>query len=459
MGHPVFVSYSHKDAHHLAALRKHTASLEQRGLISVWHDAAVEPGAPWAEAIRSQLNASRLVLALVSPDFLRSPWCLAELGRTFERREHQLVDVVPIIVRPCEWHPTPLGAIQAPNGGAAIETFPDQDKAWADVAKAIECLLGQQQRAEPAWPTREVMVTRYAEILETEQRLMVLAPWRAGLEDLAQAIAQRTHGEHFTTLRLPTITEMATTDFYAELAGNASVASATAFRTWLKTRCGGTSSKAATRGARHLVVLPYFGGPSNLVRELGHVMRGVFDELDSFSLLVVGRAHCAKLLGDVQELSLFSGIRAEHLPGLSLEETRTILINLGADPVYAKQVHQATGGHPEWAPLAAIEVRAGRLQSLAQTIADNKVFNVLRDRLMQQEAHRQPHNHAATALQKLLDHQPVIRLSDARYDLGLPEARLYFDGILEERDRQTVFRCEAARLAARRALDVWRQQR
>jgi hypothetical protein len=446
----VFLSYSHKDSHHRDALRQAAKRLEDLGLISLWHDQLIKPGDAWGEEIWRKLEDSRLVLALISSDSLDSKWCATELRRAFELRDRRLLDVVPIIVRQCNWRETPLGTIQAlPAGGAPVESCPDQGTAWNDVVAGLERLL-RGERVQPALPSRADLVRRCFEQLEAGRRLMLLAPWRAGLEELAQEIAQRTHGENITTLCLPAIESMTPAEFCAELSGEPSVNSMLAFRKWLMRR----SSK---RGTGHLVVLPYFGGPRDLVKELGHVMRGVFDEVGTFSLLVLGLARCAELLADVQSLSLFTGIMTEHVPGMDLADTATLLQQMGADPNQAPAVHEATGGHPAWTALLVPEVRAGRMANLSQSLVDRQLYRVLHDRLKRLEKGREGSSHAASTLEKLLKGQQVVRLADVCDDLGYPEVRLYYDGVLVERYGQTVFRCEAARLAAERALGVWRQ--
>ncbi len=451
----VFLSYSHKDAHHLAALRQHARHLEDSKAVTLWHDEAINPGEPWADSIRQSLDGSRLVVALVSPDFLKSEWCLAELGRAFELRDRRLIDVVPIILRQCAWRETPLGAIQAlPPGGAPIESYPDPEVGWRDVVKALERLLSGD-RVQPALPGRTELVRRYAELLEANRRLMILAPWCDGLEDLAQEVAARSHGERVTLLRPPTLREMTPEAFYAELSGEPEVTSDSTFRRWLMKRCAGQGRN----GTGQLVVMPYFGGPTERVRELGHVMRGVFEETAGrFSMLAVGSEHCAKLLGDVADLSMFSGIMTEHVPGMDIDQTRSVLQRFGADPAHAEMVQRAAGGHPDWTALAAIEVRQGRLHGLSPCLADKNIYPLLFDRLLRKEVGRGGNAHAAATLKKLLEGKTVVRLSDARDDFGLAVVRLYFDGVLEEREGRTVFRCEAARIAAERAVAVWEER-
>jgi hypothetical protein len=447
---PIFVAYSHKDVEHLHQLKTAARRLEASGLVSLWHDEEVKPGEPWAERVREKLEGARLVVGLMSPDFLASPWCVSELGRAFELRDRRLLDVVPVVVRQCGWRDTRLGAIQAlPAGGAPLESFPDGAAAWDDIVASLERLL-RGERMEAAIPSRDSLLRSCAESLEADQRLMLLAPWRAGLEELGQEIARRTHGDNVTTLRLPVVETMDSARFYADLSGDESVTTAQHFRLWLMRRCVTVSGRAS-----HLVVLPYFGGPQLLVKELGVVLRGVFEETGALSLLVLGRHRCAALLKEVQSASLFSGIVKEHVSGMDLDEAGTLLQRLGADPAYAPHTHQATGAHPEWLRLCAPEVRQGRLDGLPQHLADKKLFGILRDRLIDFEAGRQGVAHAATTLERLLHGQAVVRLSDASDDLGYPEVRLYYDGILIERDARTLFRCEAARIAAERAHEVW----
>jgi hypothetical protein len=450
----VFVSYSHQDAKYRDALRSAAKRLEDAQLISFWHDEQVAPGAPWAEDIRRNLESARLVLALVSPDFLASSWCMSELGRAYELRDRRLLDVVPIIVRQCDWRETPLGAIQAlPSGGAPVETSPNQAAAFDEVVAGLERLL-RGDCMQPAFPSRADLIQRCADKLESDRRLMLLAPWREGLEEMAKEIACRTHGDAITNLSVPAVEVMTPADFYAELSRDPSVTTMLDFRRWLV-------HKSTVRGpaSRHLALLLYFGGPHDLVRELGHVLRGVFDENRNFSFLVFGQARCATFLSNVKDYSLFTGIMTEHVPGLDLDETRTLLQRLGADPVHAAAVHKATGGHPEWTALVAPEVRAGRIQGLDRFLSQKalKPYQLLQMRLRQLESGLKESNHAGTVLEKLLRRERVVSLSDACDDFAHPEVRLYYDGMVVERDEETVFRCEAVRLAAQLAVKAWRQ--
>jgi hypothetical protein len=53
-----------------------------------------------------------LILLLVSPSFLNSPYCYREeMRRAVERHDAGQALVVPIILRACHWEPAPFSKI------------------------------------------------------------------------------------------------------------------------------------------------------------------------------------------------------------------------------------------------------------------------------------------------------------------------------------------------------------
>ncbi|HXT19458.1 MAG TPA: toll/interleukin-1 receptor domain-containing protein [Thermoanaerobaculia bacterium] len=69
---PVFISYSRKDADWLVKLRKYLQPLEEKGLLRIWDDTQIKPGAQWLEEIRESLGRARVAVLLVSQNFLTS---------------------------------------------------------------------------------------------------------------------------------------------------------------------------------------------------------------------------------------------------------------------------------------------------------------------------------------------------------------------------------------------------
>ncbi len=69
---PVFVSYSHKDAEWLAKLRMFIRPLEDQGMLRVWDDTDIKPGAVWMDEIRQSLDSARVAVFLITQNFLNS---------------------------------------------------------------------------------------------------------------------------------------------------------------------------------------------------------------------------------------------------------------------------------------------------------------------------------------------------------------------------------------------------
>lgn len=64
------------------------------------------------------------------------------MTRAIERHNTGEAKVVPIIVRPCDWHETPFGSIMAaPKDGKAITAWANLDEAFLDIVTSIKSLL------------------------------------------------------------------------------------------------------------------------------------------------------------------------------------------------------------------------------------------------------------------------------------------------------------------------------
>jgi TIR domain len=135
----VFFSYSHKDETLRDQLETHLAMLKRQGVISVWHDRRLIAGDHIDNGIAKELDAADIILLLVSPDFLASDYCYGEeLARALERHAAGEARVIPVILRPCDWHVTPFGKLVAvPTDGRPITKWPDLDDAFLEVTKAI----------------------------------------------------------------------------------------------------------------------------------------------------------------------------------------------------------------------------------------------------------------------------------------------------------------------------------
>jgi hypothetical protein len=134
-----FVSYSHVDSKIKNDLLKHLEPLRRLGLVSAWHDGEIKPGDEWQKAIADKLVSSRIVLLLISSDFIYSEYCYEkELGKAMERHHAKKAVVVPVIVRPCLWQELSFGKLNSlPDGGRAITLWDNVDEALTNVAIGV----------------------------------------------------------------------------------------------------------------------------------------------------------------------------------------------------------------------------------------------------------------------------------------------------------------------------------
>jgi hypothetical protein len=143
----VFVSYSHADKKYKDELSIFLTSLLRQGKISLWVDNCIEPGQNFERAISDALSAAGVVLLLISPDFIASDYCYErELATALEMHEKGDCIVVPVIIRPCDWHSLSFGRLQAlPQDGKPVTTWSDRDVGWHDVARSIRRLIEMRE--------------------------------------------------------------------------------------------------------------------------------------------------------------------------------------------------------------------------------------------------------------------------------------------------------------------------
>jgi TIR domain len=150
----LFLSYSHKDEVLRDQLETQLTMLKRQGVISVWHDRRLIAGDHVDEVISKQLEAADIILLLVSPDFLASEYCYSvEMTRALERHAAGEARVIPVILRPCEWHHAPFGKLLAtPTDGKPVTKWADPDEAFLDIAKAIRAAARKEDAGSTAGP-------------------------------------------------------------------------------------------------------------------------------------------------------------------------------------------------------------------------------------------------------------------------------------------------------------------
>ncbi len=121
----VFISYSHLDESWKKRLLRHFKALERQGLaVAPWDDRKIPGGGDWEAEIRAAMAGADAAVLLISTDFLASEFInKVEVPFLLERREKVGLQVIPVIIEPCNWQLVDwLRAInlrsRSPTGGA-----------------------------------------------------------------------------------------------------------------------------------------------------------------------------------------------------------------------------------------------------------------------------------------------------------------------------------------------------
>jgi energy-coupling factor transporter ATP-binding protein EcfA2 len=154
----LFFSYTHKDESLRDELAKHLSLLKRQNIITDWHDRNITAGTDWAQAIDDNLNTANIILLLISSDFLASDYCYdTEMTRALEHHNQGTARVIPIILRPCDWHSAPFGKLQAlpiehAGGAKPVTKWDDQDEAFTHIAQGIRKAIAELQQRNNTQP-------------------------------------------------------------------------------------------------------------------------------------------------------------------------------------------------------------------------------------------------------------------------------------------------------------------
>ena len=142
----IFFCYAHEDEPYLNKLKAYLSPLQRQGLIDVWYDRDISAGTEWELEISERLNEAKIILLLVSPDFMNSDYCYSvEMKRALERHDRKEARVIPIILRPIYWQGV-LGKLQAlPTDAKPVvdRSWHTLDEALYDVAEGIRTVVVQ----------------------------------------------------------------------------------------------------------------------------------------------------------------------------------------------------------------------------------------------------------------------------------------------------------------------------
>src|SRR5438034_5167240 len=139
----IFFCYAREDEVLRQGLEKQLRALRRQGVIYLWHDRNISAGTEWEREIGQHLNTARIILLLVSPDFIDSDYCYGvEMKRAMERHERGEARVIPVILRPVDTEGTPFSKLEMlPTGMKPVTDWPNQDSAFVNIAQGIRKIV------------------------------------------------------------------------------------------------------------------------------------------------------------------------------------------------------------------------------------------------------------------------------------------------------------------------------
>ena len=137
----IYISFAPtpKDQTLLGELEGQLAMLKREPDICFWDKRSIIPGKNRQDEIATHIKQAHLILLLLSPDYLASEECYAEMVQATNRADKGETHVIPILMRPSSgWQGTPIGQLEPlPTDQEPVSNRADQGKALSDIAESI----------------------------------------------------------------------------------------------------------------------------------------------------------------------------------------------------------------------------------------------------------------------------------------------------------------------------------
>jgi internalin A len=145
---PLFICYAHANERHVKQLIPSLKVLARRGYILPWRDTDLVPGEDWDETIKERLAGAKVVLFMVSRDFLASEY-ITKHERPFamQMMNDKQAAVVPVILSPCDWQEEDFAKLEnLPHKGKPVSSFNPRDEAWTLVETGLKKAVEQARQ-------------------------------------------------------------------------------------------------------------------------------------------------------------------------------------------------------------------------------------------------------------------------------------------------------------------------
>jgi hypothetical protein len=151
----VFVSYCRRNRRWLERLQIHLKPYADRGLLDVWDDTKIQPGAKWQREISEALARASASIVLISADFLASDFvAVHELPVLLQKAQDAGALILPIYVEPADLaNHQELAAFQAlnqPGRPLAVMSRAAAERVLAQAVKTVgHVVAGRASRPAP----------------------------------------------------------------------------------------------------------------------------------------------------------------------------------------------------------------------------------------------------------------------------------------------------------------------
>jgi TIR domain len=145
----LFLSYAPEDEPFRERLERHLSALSREGLVQSSHRGRIGAGHDRKAAVEAWLGRADIVPLLVNADFSHFEPCAdVEVPAALARHREQQAEVIPVVLRACDWHHAPFGGLESlPPGGRPGQSWDDEDEALAQVAQRVHELVARRTAA------------------------------------------------------------------------------------------------------------------------------------------------------------------------------------------------------------------------------------------------------------------------------------------------------------------------
>jgi hypothetical protein len=156
----IFLAYSPEDELLKSELEEHLSLLQKQGIISVWNASKITAGDDISIKTAEQIRAARIILLLISSDFLASDIIEhPDIKLALNQQQHNspAMRVIPVVLRDCVWRVGELAHLKPlPNNGYAVTNskyWHSPDEALKQVAVGLQKAVADINRTPYDYPS------------------------------------------------------------------------------------------------------------------------------------------------------------------------------------------------------------------------------------------------------------------------------------------------------------------